>query len=129
MQRRATDKVNTLQRISKLPAATDILKWHMLRGSPILEKVALDYLAMPASLSPAEQANLIASGIWENWSRLSDKIFHAKICIRLWMKLFSAVGISPPNNIEAEYSLLNHEELFKLDKEKKHIQPHHQIHD
>ena len=41
IQQRATDKVNALQRISKLPAATDILKWHVLRGSPILEKSCL----------------------------------------------------------------------------------------
>ena len=102
MQRHATDKVNALQRISKLPAATDILKWNVLRGSPILKKVALDYLATPASSSPAEQANSIASGIWENRSRLSDKIFHAEICIRLWMKLFDTVGINLPNNIKAE---------------------------
>ena len=38
MQQQATDKVNALQRILKLPSATDILKWHVLRGSPILEK-------------------------------------------------------------------------------------------
>ena len=116
MQQRATDKVNALQRILKLPAATDILKWHVSRGSPILEKVALDYLATPASSLPAERANSIASRIWENWSRLSDKIFHAEICIRLWMKLFNAVGINLPNNIKAEYGSLDHNELFGLDK-------------
>ena len=33
------------------------------------------------------------------------------------MKLFDAVGISLPNNIKAEYSSLNHKELFGLDKE------------
>ena len=66
---------------------------------------------------------MIASGIWENRSRLSDKIFHAEICIRLWMKLFNAVGINLPNNIKAEYSSLDHNELFGLDKDNNILDP------
>ena len=78
MQQRPINKVNAFQRISKLTTAIDILKWHALRGLPILEKVALDYLATPASSSHLEQANSIATGTWDNQSRLSNKIFMQK---------------------------------------------------
>ena len=39
------------------------------------------------------------------------------------MKLFDAVGISLPNNIKAEYALLNHQELFGSDKENNILDP------
>ena len=63
IQRQENDEINLLQRIPKLPAATDILKWHASRGSIIIEKVALDYLAMLASSSPLEHSNSIAADI------------------------------------------------------------------
>ena len=39
------------------------------------------------------------------------------------MKLFNAVGINLPNNIKAKYSLLNHNELFGLDKDNNILDP------
>ena len=78
MQHQTNNEINALQQISKLPAATEILKWHALRGSIIIKKFALDYLATVASSSPLGRANSIAAGIWDNCLRLSDKIFTQK---------------------------------------------------
>ena len=94
IKQQVNSEYNALLQVSNLPVATNIPKWHASRGLTILGKVVLDYLAIPASSLPLKQATSIVAGIWDNILRLSNKIFHAEICIRLWMKLFSTLGIN-----------------------------------
>ena len=122
MKQQANDEYNALLLVPKLPAATNILKCHASRGLTILGKVALDYLATLTSSLPSECASSIAPGIWDNRSRLSEKIFHAETCVCLWMKFFDTLCIDLPKNTK-KFSGLDHEAMFGEENEDNILDP------
>ena len=86
----------------------DIIEWWASRQAdfPNLSRLALDYLAIPASSVPAERANSAAGRAFNDRARLHSSTFRAGICSKSWIvflrgkKSSNSFGYSPsiPSN-------------------------------
>ena len=102
----AEDEVKAMLRSPLAAKDVDILKCHVRRDTRVVTRVALDYLATPASSSPSERANSLAARVWQNRSRLSDEMFMAEVCVRSWIKTIQKMGGSIPTDISSDYHAL-----------------------
>ena len=69
--------------------------------------MACEYLAIPASSVPSEEANSKARYNFEDRSRLHACTFKAEMCIRSWLDLLDGVGIPLPNDINEAFESLD----------------------
>ena len=79
--------------------------------------MACDYLAIPASLVPSEEANSEARDNFEDRQRLHSCTFKAEMCIRSWIDLLDSINIPIPQDINDAYESLeiNLEEIIAED--------------
>ncbi|KAH9134604.1 hypothetical protein AeRB84_019651 [Aphanomyces euteiches] len=78
----------------------DVLQWwkaHKLEY-PKLYRLAMDYLAMPATSVPSNRANSIAKRHFDGRARLGDDMFKAEICVASWLRFAKHTGIELPSD-------------------------------
>jgi hypothetical protein len=74
---------------------------------PRMYKMACDYLAIPASSVPSEEANSEARDNFEDRQRLHPCTFKAEMCLRSWIDLLDSINIPIPEDINDAYDTLN----------------------
>jgi hAT family C-terminal dimerisation region len=99
-----------------IPAKEDILQWWSMKKQtcPRLYKMAIDYLACPASSVPAERANSAAKCTFAQRFSLNDVTFKAEMCTRSWNEVLSEKNIAIPSNPKHAYDMIPEQELKDL---------------
>ena len=69
-------------------------------------KMACDYLAIPASSVPSEEANSEAKYNFQDRIRLHSCTFKVEMCIRLWLDVLNESNISLPEDFNEAYNNL-----------------------
>jgi sulfur relay (sulfurtransferase) DsrF/TusC family protein len=92
MSLQSNDELNEYLSITVEPLDIDPIEWwknHKIQY-PILQKIAKDYLCIPATSVPSEQA-FSKSGelISKKRNRLGDKAIEGCMCLNSWLKLFN----------------------------------------
>ena len=68
--------------------------------------MACDYLAIPASSVPSEEANSEAKYNFQDRIRLHSCTFKAEMCIRSWLDVLNESNISLPEDFNEAYNNL-----------------------
>jgi hAT family C-terminal dimerisation region len=94
------DEIEKFGREDQLPEETDIIGWWKTRAPvyPRLSKMAMDYLAVPASSVPAERANSEAKRIFDGRLSLTPITFKAEMCVRSWLDVLPQLGVALPSD-------------------------------
>jgi hypothetical protein len=115
---------NELARYALLPQVDkkeNILKWWSTHKAeyPVMYKMAMDYLAIPATSVPSERANSAAKRVFEGRESLGDNMFKAETCCQSWLRLAQDVGLKLPADYLEELNILkgrvDFEEIAKED--------------
>ena len=80
--------------------------------------MACDYLPIPASSMPSEEANSEARDNFKDRKRLHSCTFKAEMCIWSWLDLLDSVNIPVPEDTDDAYNCLeiNLEEMMVEDE-------------
>jgi len=102
---------NELARYALLPQVDkkeNILKWWSTHKAeyPVMYKMAMDYLAIPATSVPSERANSAAKRVFEGRESLGDNMFKAETCYQSWLRLAQDVGLKLPADYLEELNIL-----------------------
>ena len=74
---------------------------------PRMYKMACDYLAIPASSVPSEEANSEVKDNFEDRIRLHSCTFKAEMCIRSWLDVLNEANVSLPEDFIEAYNKLD----------------------
>ena len=74
---------------------------------PRLYKMAIDYLATPASSVPSKEANSEAKLNFEGRARLHPCTFKAKMCLQSWITVLQTANIALPQDFHEAFDSLN----------------------
>ncbi len=93
----------------QLKTDTNVNDWWLIQKGqyPNLYRLALDFLAIPASSVPSERENSLARVTFESRERLTDASFRCEMCLRSWWKLFHQLGYQIPDSVNEELTKLN----------------------
>lgn len=82
----------------QLAKDVDVVQWWVMHQAeyPILCKMAMDYLAIPATSVPSERANSAAKRVFDGRETLGDNMFKAEMCCQSWLRLAADVGLVLP---------------------------------
>ena len=111
-----SDSRSEIEQFIRLPlASTDkdpLQWWHDNKSAmPQLYRMACDYLAIPASSVPAEEANSAAKMTFDDRIKLHSCTFKAEMCIRSWMEVLQESDVRITDNFHMAYEELK----FNLD--------------
>ena len=111
-----SDSRSEIEQFIRLPlASTDkdpLQWWHDNKSAmPKLYRMACDYLAIPASSVPAEEANSAAKMTFDDRIKLHSCTFKAEMCIRSWMQVLQELDVQITYNFHMAYEELK----FNLD--------------
>ena len=112
-------ELGEIDRFAVTPVADrkcDILEWWVSRQTefPKLSKLALDYLAIPASSVPAERANSAAERAFDGRSSLTSSAFRAEICCRSWIEFLRSKKIHIPDDFRKEFRAMDSQDLADI---------------
>jgi len=65
---------------------------------PILYKLAMDFLSIPATSVPSERANSKAKTVFEDRESLGDAMFKAEMCVHSWLRLATDLDWDLPSD-------------------------------
>jgi len=91
------DRYTVLHQLKK---DTDIMQWWLTHKDeyPVLYKIAMDYLSIPATSVPSERANSAAKRVFDGRESLGDNMFKAQMCTQSWLRLASALDFELPSD-------------------------------
>ena len=70
-------------------------------------KMACEYLAIPTSSVPSEDANSEAKYNFQDRIRLHSCTFKAEMCVRSWLDVLNEMNISLPEDFSEAYNNLD----------------------